>query len=233
MSPVTNSLPIIEAVIVTVLTSVTQSSIPPTKLLGEVLLQDLAANCESNDASALICHLEIDAGVGRLVPLWLLLGCLSKMLLTVITLSLRVPTGVLIPMLASGALFGRMIGTFVAAVPSGTLAVIGAGAFLSGVTRLTLSVPVIIAELSGDPDAIVLYMAASLTAKCVADLLSSENVYDIGQDISGHRFHDAQEQWICPPRSEDHDNFEPHIGGFAFDDFSKDLEDDTDIEAVV
>lgn len=67
---------------------------------------------------------------------------------------------------------------------------IGAAAFLAGVSRMTVSLTVIMFELTGEVDYIPPFMIAILIAKWVADAISSEGVYDLAQTVLGHPFLD-------------------------------------------
>jgi chloride channel 3/4/5 len=69
---------------------------------------------------------------------------------------------------------------------------VGAAAFLAGVSRMTVSLTVIMFELTGEVDYIPPFMIAILTAKWVADALSSEGVYDLAQTVLGHPFLDPE-----------------------------------------
>jgi len=63
--------------------------------------------------------------------------------LTKITFGAKVPSGIIIPALDAGALYGRLLGVLLTywagkeIVTPGVLAMIGAGAFLGGVSRMT------------------------------------------------------------------------------------------------
>lgn len=94
---------------------------------------------------------------------------LLKAALTVITFGVKVPAGIFIPSMAVGACFGRILGIFVqwsqessplspifsscpkdrACITPGTYAMVGAAAALGGVTRMTVSLTVIMFELTG------------------------------------------------------------------------------------
>ncbi len=69
---------------------------------------------------------------------------------------------------------------------------VGAAAFLAGVSRMTVSLTVIMFELTGEVDYIPPFMIAILVAKWVADALSSEGVYDLAQTVLGHPFLDPE-----------------------------------------
>lgn len=106
----------------------------------------------------------------------------------------KVPSGVIIPALDAGALFGRLIGYILPYTPNdvspGIFALVGAAAFLAGVSRMTISLAVIMFELTGELSYVVPHMLAILVAKWVADAISAEGVYDLAQTVLGHPFLD-------------------------------------------
>jgi chloride channel 3/4/5 len=92
-----------------------------------------------------------------------------RIFLVVISYGCKVPAGIFVPSMAIGASFGRMVGIMVQAlhesfpdskffaacepdlpcITPGTYAFLGAGAALSGIMHLTISVTVIMFELTG------------------------------------------------------------------------------------
>jgi len=57
---------------------------------------------------------------------------------------------------------------------------------------MTVSLAVVMFELTGEVDYIPPFMIAILVAKWVADALSAEGVYDLAQTVLGHPFLDAE-----------------------------------------
>lgn len=107
---------------------------------------------------------------------------------------IRVPAGIFIPSLAAGAAFGRITGLFLEyisitfpnsilpsgkAVVPGVYALIGAAATLAGVTRTTVSLVVIVVELTATLDYVVPVALTVLVAKTVADALEHDGIYDL------------------------------------------------------
>jgi len=71
--------------------------------------------------------------------------------LTCITYGTSVPSGLFIPMLLSGSLIGRWVGQIIGSSPAvGTYSLVGAGAVLGGMARITISLTVIMIECTGD-----------------------------------------------------------------------------------
>ncbi|CZT48162.1 uncharacterized protein RSE6_08823 [Rhynchosporium secalis] len=141
-------------------------------------------------------------------------GLSASSRIVVVTFGCKVPSGIIIPALDAGALFGRLIGQIIPTDTPGMFAMVGAAAFLAGVSRMTVSLAVIIFELTGEVDYIPPFMIAIMVAKWVADALSRESVYDLAQTVLGHPFLDPEnalsivrdreflvEELIPPPRT--------------------------------
>ncbi|XP_029443044.1 chloride channel protein D-like [Rhinatrema bivittatum] len=119
-------------------------------------------------------------GYGALVTaliLYFLLSCW--------TAGTAIASGLVIPMLYTGALYGRIVGLllvsmfdvqdeeFTAWIDPGLFAVMGAASFFSGVSRLTISLTVIMVEITNDVQSILLIMVAVMVAKMIGDLFNT------------------------------------------------------------
>jgi chloride channel 3/4/5 len=156
-----------------------------------MIIKTLLVDCKSdNSAESWVCQNEArtDGNLGYVG--WLIYGTLAKLVLTIITFGIKVPSGVIIPALDAGALFGRLLGQYVGGISPGIFAMVGAAAFLAGVSRMTLSLCVIMFELTGELDYVLPHMVAILVAKWVADAVGKEGVYDLAQNVLGHPFLD-------------------------------------------
>ncbi|XP_025085374.1 H(+)/Cl(-) exchange transporter 3-like isoform X2 [Pomacea canaliculata] len=149
--------------------------------------------------------------------LWkLFLALVFKCVITVFTFGIKIPAGLFIPSMAVGAITGRMIGIgmeqLVIANPSsplfsnmcqqdvcqvtpGLYAMVGAAAALGGVTRMTVSLVVIMFELTGGLEYIVPMMAAAMTSKWVGDALGREGIYDAHIALNGYPYLDSKEEF--------------------------------------
>lgn len=184
--------PVLEVAIVVLLTALLQF---PNRLIrapGDVVMEHLLVDCNSVSENW-ICEQE-DKTEGRgPYYAWLVSGTLVKLVLTTITFGCKVPSGVIIPALDAGALFGRMVGQVIPDVSPGIFAMVGSAAFLAGVSRMTVSLVVIMFELTGEVNFIPPFMVAILTAKWVADTISADGVYDLSQHLMGHPFLDGDQ----------------------------------------
>ena len=99
----------------------------------------------------------------------LAIATIIRTLLVIISYGCKVPAGIFVPSMAIGASFGRMVGIFVQhlhesfpssaffaacqpdvpCITPGTYAFLGAAAALSGIMHITVSVVVIMFELTG------------------------------------------------------------------------------------
>lgn len=100
--------------------------------------------------------------------------------LGLVTYGIAVPSGLFIPVILAGASFGRLVGTLldpISSLDKGLFAVLGAASFLGGTMRMTVSVCVILLELTNDLLMLPLVMLVLLISKSVADSFN-KGVYD-------------------------------------------------------
>jgi chloride channel 3/4/5 len=225
--PLIKQNPVLEVGLVVLATTLLQFPNPLTREPGDVVIKNLLVDC-NNAASqhSWVCQHE-NASTDS--PNWtyiayLIYGTLTKLLLTILTFGIKVPSGVIIPALDAGALFGRLVGQLIPSISPGIFAMVGSAAFLAGVSRMTISLAVIMFELTGQLAYVVPHMLAILVAKWVADAISSEGVYDLAQNVLGHPFLDpdtalqiVREKKMCvevlvPPRRT-MEEITVHVGG--------------------
>lgn len=144
----------------------------------------------------------------------LLIATLLRSCLVALSYGVKVPAGIFVPSMAIGASFGRMIGilvewlhasfpnsTFFSAcepdvpcITPGTYAFLGAGAALSGIMHLTISVVVIMFELTGALTYILPSMIVIGVTKAVGDRLSKAGIADVMIQFNGYPFLDNKEE---------------------------------------
>ncbi|XP_062849396.1 H(+)/Cl(-) exchange transporter 5-like [Trichomycterus rosablanca] len=157
------------------------------------------------------------AGPGVYTAIWqLALAIIFKTIATVITFGIKVPSGLFIPSMAVGAIAGRLLGIGMEqlayynhdsaifrgwcspgarCITPGLYAMLGAAACLGGVTRMTVSLVVIMFELTGGLEYIVPLMAATMTSKWVADALGREGIYEAHIRLNGYPFLETKEEF--------------------------------------
>uniref|UniRef100_A0A1B6I267 Chloride channel protein n=1 Tax=Homalodisca liturata TaxID=320908 RepID=A0A1B6I267_9HEMI len=146
----------------------------------------------------------------------LILALIFKLVTTIFTFGMKVPCGLFIPSLCLGGIVGRIVGICVQrlaleyphiwvfggecasgddCITPGLYAMVGAAAVLGGVTRMTVSLVVIMFELTGGVRYIVPLMAAAMASKWVGDALGRQGVYDAHINLNGYPFLDSKEEF--------------------------------------
>ncbi|KAG6442792.1 hypothetical protein O3G_MSEX002552 [Manduca sexta] len=172
-------------------------------------------NRNFTDANSAIEKAAAGPGVHRAI--WLLvLALILKLVMTIFTFGIKVPCGLFIPSLALGAIAGRIVGIGVEqlayhypkiwlfsgecstgddCITPGLYAMVGAAAVLGGVTRMTVSLVVIMFELTGGVRYIVPLMAAAMASKWVGDALGRQGIYDAHIALNGYPFLDSKDEF--------------------------------------
>ncbi|EKG05457.1 CLC-type chloride channel, putative [Trypanosoma cruzi] len=158
------------------------------------LLGDAFQDCTPQSTIEL-CH---DGNVQTLI--YLLIAATVKLLLCMYTMGTFLPSGILVPSLAIGALYGRAFGIMCRALQEsyasyyifsecydqdlcvipGMYAIVGAAAVLTGVTRMTICLAIIMFELTGSLDYLVPVIIGILCAKAAAEAVGVEGTYELG-----------------------------------------------------
>jgi chloride channel 3/4/5 len=185
-----------------------QSSDLVSNLFSECsnLFDDQFGLCETGAASA-----------GTIVLL--IFAALLGFCLAAITFGLQIPAGIILPTMAIGALFGRAVGIVmeiwqhnhpkfiafhsceedIACITPGTYAIIGAAAALAGVTRMTVSIVVIMFELTGALTYVLPIMVAVMISKWVGDAFSRRGIYESWIHFNEYPFLDTSEETMPIP----------------------------------
>ncbi|KAK0164846.1 hypothetical protein PV328_003417 [Microctonus aethiopoides] len=159
----------------------------------------------------------VGAEPGVYSAVWLLvLTLILKLVMTIFTFGIKVPCGLFIPSLCLGAIVGRIVGIGMEqlaynyphiwmfseectvgtdCITPGLYAMVGAAAVLGGVTRMTVSLVVIMFELTGGVRYIVPLMAAAMASKWVGDALGKQGIYDAHIGLNGYPFLDSKEEF--------------------------------------
>ncbi|KAI9336269.1 chloride channel [Pilaira anomala] len=157
---------------------------------------------------------------GRMVAL-LFIATVLRCFGTIMTYGARVPCGIFVPSMAIGATFGRMIGLLVKSwqennpdlflfascrpdmpcITPGTYAFLGAAAALCGVMRITVSVVVIMFELTGQITYILPTMIALMITRAVGDWFGTGGIADRYIRLNGYPILDNDEQVFGVPVS--------------------------------
>ncbi|KAG0370434.1 hypothetical protein BGZ54_006327 [Gamsiella multidivaricata] len=206
--------PVQEVVIVTLITCAIQWLNPWTRVNLLQLLTNLYSECTPDNNLNGMCAVQID----QIYPIFLLLAevFVMKVALNFITFGVKVPGGIFIPTMVAGAVFGRMVGLgvqwLIAKYPEhqifqvcegdsmdciipGLYAMIGAAACLSGVTRMTVSLVVIMFELTGAMTYALPIMMAVMIGKFVGDAFSPDAFFNKLIDLNEHPYLDSKKDY--------------------------------------
>ena len=215
--PIIKRYPIVEVILVAIVTALTSYWNVLTKLPVAKLLLNVAAPCDEDVEDEVgLCPSSVDdiPGIIRM----LLIAFLIKGFLTTITFGIKVPAGIYVPSMVVGGLMGRIVGhlmqwivlTFPNAgiwgtcplvqtttcVQPGVYGLIAAGSTMCGVTRLSVTLAVILFELTGSLDYVLPFSLAILCAKWTADALEHHSVYDLLINMNAYPFLDNKHKPI-------------------------------------
>ncbi|KAL5547752.1 hypothetical protein UlMin_002983 [Ulmus minor] len=101
--------------------------------------------------------------------------------LSIFSYGIVAPAGLFVPVIVTGASYGRFVGMLIGShsnLNHGLYAVLGAASFLGGSMRMTVSLCVIILELTNNLLLLPLIMLVLLISKTVADAFNG-NIYDL------------------------------------------------------
>ncbi|WPH03780.1 Hypothetical protein R9X50_00666300 [Acrodontium crateriforme] len=208
--------PVLEVIIVALITAIISFPITFLRAQSSELVEHLFAECRDiTDDYLGLCKLGV-ANTG--VIFILLLSALFGFILATATFGLQIPAGILLPSMAIGALYGRVIGLIVEVwqrqhphfiffascepdipcVTPGTYAVIGAASALAGSTRMTVSIVVIMFELTGALTYVLPIMIAVMISKWVADAFGKRGIYESWIHFHGYPFLDNKDDSPVP-----------------------------------
>ncbi|KAJ9134424.1 Chloride channel protein [Pleurostoma richardsiae] len=148
----------------------------------------------------------------------LLFAAVLGFILAAITFGLQIPAGIILPSMAIGALTGRAVGIIMEiwqhnhpgflpfqscepdlpCITPGVYAIIGAAATLAGVTRMTVSIVVIMFELTGALTYVLPIMIAVMISKWVGDAFSRRGIYESWIHFNEYPFLDNSEEMVIP-----------------------------------
>ena len=190
--------PVTETVAVALITALTSFFNDYTKPGSGEMVATLFRPCPSASAQRFENLDMCIPGQEGAAIMWLTLALFTKFSLICLTYGVKVPSGLFIPALIIGALLGRIVGILISSlyhahplsplffecqgisqcIEPGVYALIGGAAVLGGFTRVTISLVVIVFELTGDPAFIIPIMMTVMMSKWVGDGMGGEGIYD-------------------------------------------------------
>ncbi|KPV74558.1 uncharacterized protein RHOBADRAFT_54361 [Rhodotorula graminis WP1] len=195
--------PVTEVGVLALFTAVVSYLVVFMRVPSAELVVALFQDCSGPDAHGLC-----DSSKTSSIVFLLLLAAFAKTLLTAATFGASIPAGVFLPSLTVGACAGRAVGLVMDALhkahpaswvfadcpadggcinPS-VYAVIGAASALGGVTRMTISLVVILFELTGAIDIVIQLMLAVMVAKFTGDYISKNGIYETWINLRNYPF---------------------------------------------
>lgn len=205
--------PILEVAGIVIATVILQYPIPFLRLTNTEILATLFSECNETgmtgeEGESLLCD---NTRVGKLFLVLLYAVC-AKLLLTILTFGARVPAGLFIPSMTIGACAGRLVGNLVkltaeahpnwaifaecsstsVCVRPSIYALVGASSCLAGVTQVSVSLVVIMFELTGGLSHLLPTMFGILAAKMVCTISGLEGIYDMHINIRRYPFLDSK-----------------------------------------
>ncbi|EMC99016.1 hypothetical protein BAUCODRAFT_103703 [Baudoinia panamericana UAMH 10762] len=208
--------PVLEVIIVALITALVSFPVSFLRAQSSELVEYLFAECRDiSDDYLGLCK----AGIANTGVIFILLiSALIGFLLATVTFGLQIPAGILLPSMAVGALYGRVIGLIVEVwqrehpnfiafrscepdipcVTPGTYAVIGAASALAGATRMTVSIVVIMFELTGALTYVLPIMIAVMLSKWVGDAFGKRGIYESWIHFNGYPFLDNKDDTPVP-----------------------------------
>lgn len=208
--------PVFEVLAVALLTAVVNFPNKFMRAQSSELVYTLFAECANlTDDQLGICKTgAANAGVVVL----LIEASAVGFLLASISFGLQIPAGIILPSMAIGALYGRAVGIIVQVwqgnhsnalifatcepdipcITPGTYAIIGAAAALAGVTRMTVSIVVIMFELTGALTYVLPIMIAVMISKWVGDAFGRRGIYETWIHFYEYPFLDNRDESMVP-----------------------------------
>ncbi|KAM0515802.1 hypothetical protein ACHAPE_005881 [Trichoderma viride] len=208
--------PIIQVLAVALLTALVNYPNHYMKFQASDLVSNLFTECSQNlDDQIGLCKTGA-ASAGTIVLL--VFAALVGFLLSTITFGLQIPAGIILPSMAIGALVGRAMGILMEiwvdnargfflfrtcapdtpCVTPATYAIVGAAAALTGVTRMTVSIVVIMFELTGALTYVLPIMIAVMISKWVGDAFSRRGIYESWIHFNEYPFLDNSAEVAIP-----------------------------------
>ncbi|KAL4910124.1 hypothetical protein BDW74DRAFT_48536 [Aspergillus multicolor] len=210
------SRPIIEVVIVSLLSALINYPNIFMRAQNSELVHSLFAECSTGTPDPFgLC--KTGAASAGTVALLLIAAVLGFFLATM-TFGLDIPAGIILPSFAIGALYGRALGTafkiwqdsypsfFLFAncepdtpcVTPGLYAIVGAASALGGATRMTVSIVVIMFELTGALTYVIPIMIAVMLSKWCGDIFGKRGIYESWIQLNEYPFLDHRDD-TAPP----------------------------------
>ncbi|KAH8705747.1 putative voltage-gated chloride channel [Talaromyces proteolyticus] len=205
------NFPILEVAFIAILTAMINFPNKFMRAQSSELVYQLFAECATTTDDQLDLCKTGAASFG--VIALLLMAAVMGFFLASLSFGLEIPAGIILPSLAIGALFGRALGIGVemwqSAYPGfflfescdpdipcitpATYAIIGAASALGGATRMTISIVVIMFELTGALTYVIPIMIAVMLSKWCGDIFGKRGIYESWIHLNEYPFLDHKD----------------------------------------
>jgi len=196
--------PVLEVSVIAFITLVTSWPLALLQPLSSESIHAMFGNCgDSGPYSYLKSRLGLCTDEGQYAEATsalvtqLLAACAIRWFQMTLTFGTKCPAGLFVPSLYVGAALGRCVGILtrswamdtiiLKSIEPGVYSMVGAAAVLGGVCRVTISLVVIMLELTGGLVYVVPFMLSVLAAKIVGDSIN-EGIYDLYIVLKGYPF---------------------------------------------
>ncbi len=215
-SPRITKNPVTEVAVVALLTALINFPNIFMRAQSSELVYNLFAECAAiPDDQFGLC--KTGPAIAGVIVLLVLAACLGFIFASV-TFGLQIPAGIILPSMAVGALYGRALGIIVEVwqknhpnalffsacepdipcITPGTYAIIGAASALGGVTRMAVSIVVIMFELTGALTYVLPIMIAVMISKWVGDAFGKRGIYESWIHFNQYPFLDNHDDSPLP-----------------------------------
>ncbi|CUM65931.1 uncharacterized protein PRCAT00003584001 [Priceomyces carsonii] len=200
---VIDSHPIFEVFLISCLTGLVTFWNPYTKQASSELVLDLATSCNRNEMDISLCPKSPESYSKEILSLGT--AFVIKVILTFITFGLKLPCGIYVPSMVAGALYGRIFALCIQwlkltsgsdswyahfflqyvcntkaneCVDLGIYSMIGAGAFMAGVTRMNITLVTILFELTSSYNYVLPISVSIAVANWAGGFLEKNSLYE-------------------------------------------------------
>lgn len=193
------NIPVVDVLTISVVTGLVTFWNPYTKQASSELILDLATSCSSELDSSL-CPTDPEQFQTEIKRLFV--AFVIKLALTFVTFGLKLPSGIYVPSMVAGALFGRIFAMILqvaqksillreptpflyvfgaystSTIDLGIYSMIGAGAFMAGVTRMNITLVTILFELTSSYTYVLPFSISIAVANWFGGLLEENSLYE-------------------------------------------------------
>ncbi|KAL0232436.1 hypothetical protein PCE1_002777 [Barthelona sp. PCE] len=172
-----SKFPVLEVMCISLLTSILAYPYLLTRGTLHHMLDIVLSGCDGETSDTVLLML-CDTHRSSENVIMLLIAFAIIFLTTAITFGSRIPSGLFIPCLLMGAFFGRITTLFNTTSDAYFFPLVGAISFLSSVTKMTVSICVIVIEMTDSIDLAPALLIGAFVSKWIADRFDHDSIYE-------------------------------------------------------